>query len=130
MQIYLHDTNSLYTKVLQIQHDLKHQVAIAGNGRGQYAIVDGHPQIHKVVFELLKLDIVHRVSCEDNCFIITVNQPKRWPEIAGIVCHIAARHINKTSVRDLAKKHDIDLKKVSDQQDAIDLETGKRFNNE
>lgn len=90
----LFDTKSLYTKVLEIKHDLPKQVAYAGNGRGEYTIGEGYPQIHTVVLELLKLDIVWRVICDTNYFMITVSEPQRWKEIEGIVQHVAARHID------------------------------------
>jgi len=35
--------------------------------------------------------------------------------------------VNSTSVRELARKHSIDLSRVADSQDDIDLETGKRI---
>lgn len=92
--MHLFDTKSLYTKVLEVKHNLQQQVACAGNGRGEYSIVEGHPQVHAVVLEFLKLDIVWRVVCDTDYFIITVGEPRRWKEIEGIVQHIAARHID------------------------------------
>lgn len=94
--MHLFDTKSLYTKVLEIKHDLPKQVAYAGAGRGEHVMGEGHPQIHAVVLELLKLDIVWRVICDTDYFMITVSEPKRWKEIEGIVQRIAARHIDET----------------------------------
>ncbi len=91
----LFDTKSLYTKVLEIKHNLPKQVVYAGNGRGEHTVVEGHPQVHTVVLELLKLDIVWRVVCDTNYLMITVSEPKRWKEIEGIVQRIAARHIDE-----------------------------------
>lgn len=41
--------------------------------------------------------------------------------------HAFVRSWRGDSVATLAKRHGIDLSKVEDQQEAIDLETGKRF---
>lgn len=93
MQMHLHDTNNGHTKLLQVQHGLSKQTAQAGASRGQYHVVDGFPQIHKVVFELLKLDIIWQVTCDEGYFIITVREPHRWKEIEGEVHHVVARNI-------------------------------------
>ncbi len=93
MQMHLHNTNSLYTKVLQVEHPFEPQSAITGDGRGQYSVCDGHPQIHPVILEMLKLDIVHHVACDTEYFLITVNNPRRWNEIEGQLHHIVAKHL-------------------------------------
>lgn len=95
MQMHLHDTNGIYTKLLQVQHDLKPQVAVAGNGRGEYAVVDGYPQIQPLVLELLKLDIVCHVAVDEGYFLISVSAPHRWGEIEGELQHIVARGLSK-----------------------------------
>lgn len=82
-------------KVLQVDHGLKPQTAMAGNGRGEYAMLGGHLQIHKAVLELLKLDIVCAVECADGYFVITVSAPHRWKEIDGVVVHIVARALTE-----------------------------------
>lgn len=91
MEMYLHDTNVCYTKMLQVAHDLVPQSAVAGNGRGEYSILGGCPQIHAVVHELLKLDIVHHVAVDDGYFLISVSEPHRWSEIEGEMQHVVAR---------------------------------------
>lgn len=93
MKIFVHETASLYSKLIQIDHALPKQVAVAGEGRGEYIIQEGDPPAHKVVHELLKLDIVWRVVCEPGYFMITVSEPERWNEIIGDVQQIVARHI-------------------------------------
>lgn len=95
MKMFLHETNVCYTKMLQVQHGLEPQSAVAGNGRGEYTIVGGHPQIHPVVLELLKLDIVHHVAVDDGYFLISVSEPHRWNEVAGKLQHIVARGLSK-----------------------------------
>lgn len=89
----LHETKSLYDRVLQVEHPFKAQVAVVGRGRGEYVICEGHPQIQPVVLEMLKLDIVCRVACDDGYFLITVRNPSRWNEIEGELHHIVARHL-------------------------------------
>ena len=91
MLMYLHKTNNIDSQVLQVDHGLAPQVAVAGAGRGQWTIWDGHPQIHHVVLEILKLNIVWRVVCEDGYFLITVREPHRWGEIEGQLHHTVAR---------------------------------------
>jgi len=90
--MHLHDTKSLYSKVIQIDHGLPMQTAISGEGRGEYIIQEGNLPAHKVVHELLKIDIVWRVVCDEGYFMITVNEPRRWPEIIGDVQQLVARH--------------------------------------
>lgn len=92
--MYLHKTNNIDTQVLQVDHGLAPQVAVAGRGRGQYVLCGGHALIHPVVLELLKFDIVRRVICEDGYFLITVGAPHRWEEIEGQLQHVVARFLN------------------------------------
>ncbi len=92
-----HDTKSIYSKVFEINHGLKNQVAVAGNGRGQYVIIEGCAQIHKVVHELLKINIVWRVVCDDGYFMITVSEPRRWKEIIGDVQQLIPKHVQETN---------------------------------
>ena len=100
MKMHLHDSKSLYTKVLQVNHGLTKQVAIEGNGRGEYRIIEGCPQIHKVVHELLKIDIVWRVCCDEGYLMITVSEPDRWPQIIGEVQATTARILNAEKPKD------------------------------
>lgn len=93
MEMHLHDTKTLYTKILQVDHGLEPQVVLSGDGRGTYTIVEGHGVIHKVILEFVKLDIVWRVVCSDGYLMITVSDPRRWNEIAGELHQLAARHI-------------------------------------
>lgn len=95
MQMHLHDTNVGRTKMLQVKHDLEPQSAVAGNGRGEYTIVGGYPQIHSVVLELLKLDIVHHVAVDEGYFLISVSEPHRWGEIDGELQHVVARGLSE-----------------------------------
>lgn len=95
MEMFLHDTNICYTKMLQVEHNLTPQSAVAGNGRGEYAIVGGHPQIHPVVLELLKFDIVHHVAVDEGYFLISVSEPHRWGEIEGSLQHVVARGLSE-----------------------------------
>lgn len=95
MEMFLHDTNVCYTKMLQVKHDLEPQSAVAGNGRGEYSIVDGHPQIHFVVLELLKLDIVYHVAVNEGYFLISVSEPHRWNEVEGEMQHVVARGLSE-----------------------------------
>ena len=91
MLIHLHKTNHIDSQVLQVVHGLAPQVAVAGAGRGQYTIWGGHPQIHPLVLEILKLNIVWRVICADGYFLISVSEPRRWGEIEGQLHHIVAK---------------------------------------
>ena len=62
-----------------------------------------------------------------------LNMPKwldRLDEYIAAVETITSGPPEDTSVRALCKKHGIDLDRIDDQQDAIDLETGKRTVNE
>jgi hypothetical protein len=94
--MHLFNTKSGNTRVLHVPgHGLEPQVAITGRGRGQYTIEEGHPQIHKAVLELLKYDIVWRVDCNTDYFMITVSDPRRWPEIEGVIHHTVARTLEK-----------------------------------
>lgn len=95
MEMFLHDTNIGYTKMLQVKHTLEPQSAVAGNGRGEYAIVGGHPQIHPVVLELLKLDIVHHVAVDEGYFLISVSEPHRWKEVEGEMQHVVSRGLSE-----------------------------------
>lgn len=95
MKMHLHDSKSCYSKILQVEHGLTKQVAIEGNGRGEYRILEGHPQIHKAVHELLKIDIVWRVCCDVGYFMITVSEPDRWPQITGEVQQTVAKALNE-----------------------------------
>lgn len=97
MPIRLHDSKSLYTKVLEVNHGLPAQDAITGRGRGEYTIIGGHPQIHNVILELLKIDIVWRVGCGDGYIMVTVSEPHRWKEIEGTVVHIASRNLDENA---------------------------------
>lgn len=98
--MHLHPTNSLYTKVMEVEHTLPVQVAIAGAGRGEYELLDGPLPLHPALHELIKLDIVYRVDCGDRHVIITVSEPHRWGEIEGEIHHIIARHINTENKKD------------------------------
>lgn len=100
MKMHLHDSKSCYTKILQVDHGLEKQVAVEGNGRGQYVILEGIPQIHSVVHELLKIDIVWRVCCDEGYLMITVSEPNRWPEIIGEVQATTARILNAEKSKD------------------------------
>lgn len=93
MKMHLHDSKSCYTKIVQVEHGLTKQVAVEGDGRGQYRILEGTPQIHKVVHELLKLDIVWRVCCDEGYLMITVSEPNRWPEIIGEMQQLIAKNL-------------------------------------
>ncbi len=101
--MHLHNTNSLYTKMLQVQHELVSQDAVSGNYRGSYNIIRGTPPIHAVTLELLKLDIVWGVAVDEGYILITVSEPRRWAEIEGEIHHIVARHID---VEDQPKNED------------------------
>ncbi len=91
MDIHLHPTKHPNMKVLQVDHGLKPQTAITGDGRGTYTMISGCPQIHKVVLELLKLDIVYAVECAEGYFVITVSNPARWYSIDGVLVHLVVR---------------------------------------
>ena len=93
--MHLHDTKSVYTKLLQVNHELKDQSAVAGAGRGTYAIQSGPGLIHPVLLEMLKLDIVFHVACGNGYIMISVSEPRRWGEIEGQLHHIAARNLPK-----------------------------------
>lgn len=98
MEMHLHKTNSGYTQFLQVQHSFKNQVAIAGDGKGQYVILEGHPQIQDVVLDLLKLDAISHVVCAPGYFMIAVSDPRLWSgEVEGKLQHIVANHIQDAS---------------------------------
>jgi len=87
----VHDTKSLYSKVIEVKHNLEAQVAQTGSGKGTYTIIEGLPQIHKVVLELIKIDIVWMVAVGDGYFMVTVSQPHRWSEQLGNIQHVIAK---------------------------------------
>lgn len=91
----LHDSKSLYTKVLEVKHNLAEQAIITGRGRGEYIMVLGEPPVHPVIHEMIKLDIVWRIDVGPGYIMVTASQPERWPEIEGKIVHIAARHIDE-----------------------------------
>ena len=79
----IHDTKSCYSKVFEVKHTLKRQVAREGAYRGSYLIDEGHPQIHQVVLDLLKIDVVWRVVVDEGYFMITISRPEQWPKQSG-----------------------------------------------
>lgn len=93
--MHLHSTNSVYTKLLEVKHTFPAQVAITGAGRGEYKLLNGPLPLHPALHELIKLDIVYGVDCEEGSIIITVSEPHRWGEIEGEIHHIIARHITE-----------------------------------
>ncbi len=98
MEMHLHKTKSGYTQLLQVQHPFRDQVARAGDGRGQYVILEGHPQIQAVVLDLLKLDAIYHVVCAPGYFMITVSDPRLWSgEVEGKLQHIVANSIQDAS---------------------------------
>ena len=89
----VHNTKTGYTKFLEVEHPFLSQVAVAGRGRGEAYVIDGHPQIQKVVLELLKLDIVYHIVVGEGYMLISVSKPHRWDEVEGQMQHIVARHL-------------------------------------
>ena len=98
--MHLHPTNSIYTKLLEVEHNFPDQEAIAGAGRGQYELLNGALPLHPALHELIKLDIVYGVGCGKGHVLITVSEPHRWEEIEGEIHHIVARHIDTANEKD------------------------------
>ena len=92
--MHVHDTKSCYTKIVQVEHAMHSQSVVSGSGRGESYVIDGYPQIYKVVKELLKLDIVYRVDCGEGYIMVTVSAPHRWKEVIGLVQYTIAKYIN------------------------------------
>lgn len=95
------DSNSLYSKVLAVEHglgvewDVMHPV---GAGRGVITVVKGpSATAPPMIAAMLKVDNVWRViSCPDETgdyFIITVDTPKHWSNIKAEVEAALARYI-------------------------------------
>jgi len=93
----LHESKSCYMKIVEVDHPFLPQEAYTGPGRGQYTMVGGHPQIHNVVLELLKLDIVWRVTCAKGYFLVMVSEPHRWGEVDGPIQRIIGLAIDTES---------------------------------
>lgn len=89
----LHSTQHIYIKIVEVEHTLKPQDAVSGSARGETYVISGLPQIHDVVFHLLKIDIVYRVTCGDNHIMVFVTEPHRWNEIDGLIQSVIAKHV-------------------------------------
>ncbi len=90
-----HNTNSLYSKLLQVEHDFPKQAVMhpQGAGVGILEVLDGEPIIHSVVRDICRLDIVWQVFVDENYFIIVVDRPEYWDRVMGEIQHIVARHL-------------------------------------